>query len=863
MQGGFMSIKVYHFIIVTLLLISSLSATGLQGIVSDQTGKSITAAQVSACGYDASGDSVFYNTMSGFDGEFGFSDMKTGTYYLSCTRAGYLPYRSGPFTLQGTTNLFMNITLLISDVDCINSISGHVYSVPALLPAFIPLAAADVFLVNNIRSYHTRSDQDGLYEFKNVQPGIYFLSAEAFRHVPQVNIDTIEVVDGIDITGENIYLVPVDASELVSLSGHVWSAGITDQNIPQPVYPAYITLMPGRIYILSEDSSGIVAPDTIYPLVRVKNNPDGSYEIPDIPKGHYNVSCEARGYEPEYVFLLDLTTDDVVQDFYLKPITIPLAGRITGKVYFDKIGSPVTSAYISFYEITGTGLPVIPGDSSRSPDRLWPYGVYTDSTGTYSALLPQGQYYVSCKYDYMLDCFSADCIGYPVYHEFYDDVHRLADATPVSILSGQTTTEINFGIPFSPVVPMVTVTGHVTDDQHTPLERSLVRVWQIDVPVMIANSNCRIYTGYTDENGYYKINFRLQEFTPDATLSPFPVYGFMVSAEKSGYQTEFYKEKSEPYLADKLLAFGDTVFSNIDFTLEPRSGANSINGVILSEVGEALADVFVIGARRGTGEIVFTFSDNYGRYALGNLKEDYYYILFAARHYIPEFYDNVYFWEDATPVLATGLVTGIDASMTPLCQHFNWGMLTGIIRDENGQPLDGAMVLIKNQAGEVLNYGLSDGSGSYQIQGLPDGTNQICVSKVNYSANTTWFDFDVSDFEVLLMNFKLNWNPADIPEEQTAALPSRIELMANYPNPFNPATHIQFGLPAAQQVSLKVYDLTGRQVAQLLKANLAAGVHTVIWNGTDHTGRSVSSGIYFYALQGDGFRLVKKMLLNR
>ncbi len=956
-----MSTKVYHLaFIMYFLLVGSLTAAGLQGIVSDQLGTSITGAQVSAYGYDATGDSMFYDTMSGFDGEFSLSNMKAGTYSLNCTHSGYLPYYSEPFTLEENTDLYINVTLLRHNVDCINSISGHVYSVPPLLPAFIPLADADVFLVNNIWSYHTRSNQDGLYEFKNVQPGTYYLSAEAFRHVPQSNIDTIEVVDGSDIAGEDIYLVPVDPSELVKLSGHVWVESVMDQDFPQPVYPAYITLMPGRIYILNEDSSGIVAPDTVYPLIRVKNNPDGSYEIPDIPKGYYNVSCEARGYETEYVFLLDLTTKDVkldfvlkplpadtlialsgcvwedeqwsqqpvyparivlstcnkdgdslfywtennpdgsykinniipgkytakcmargyhtqvihelelkvpvvYQDFYLTPIITPPNGWITGKVYFDNIGSPVTSAYISFFTLDGGGLPIILSDSSIAPGRPIPFGVYTDSTGAYNVPLPPGKYYVSCRYDYMWDCFTGDCIGYPVYQEFYDDAHTLADATPVTVLAEQTTPDINFGIPLSPLEPMVTVTGRVTDDQNTPLEKALVRIWELNTWVIPAVSNYGLHTGHTDENGYYKIEFELDHYRVDNTFGPVPVNGFIVSAEKSGYQIEFYKEKTTPYLADILFAFDDTVFSDIDFTLEPRVGSNSISGVITNESGQVLSDVFVIGSRINTGEIVFTFTDAFGRYTLGNLKEDYYYLLFAAPRYIPEFYDNVYVWQEATVVLAAGLVTGIDASLTPICRHFNWGMLTGLIRDENGQPLNGAMVIIKNQAGEVLNYGLSDGNGSYQIQGLPEGSNQICVSKINYANTTTWFDFDAGDFDVLLMNFTLPLNPADIPgrDDPSAQIPTQIELMANYPNPFNPQTHIQFGLPTAQQVSLKVYDILGKQVVQLLDANMTAGIHTVTWNGTDHTGRSVSSGIYFYALQGDGFRLVKKMLLNR
>jgi hypothetical protein len=521
------------------------------------------------------------------------------------------------------------------------------------------------------------------------------------------------------------------------------------------------------------------------------------------------------------------------------------------------------SAYIAFYAIDGTGLPVIPNDSSITPGRPVPYGVYTDSIGSYIASLPQGKYYVSCTYYYPWDCFTADCIGYGIYREFYDNAHTLADATPVAVLSGQTTADIDFGIPLWVPIPTVTVTGRVTDDQNNPLEKALVRIWELNTWFMAAVSNHDLHTGYTDENGYYKIEFALDHYGIENSFGPLPVNGFIVSAEKSGYQIEFYKEKTTPYLADRLFAFEDTVFSDIDFTLEPCLGSNSISGVITNESGQVLSDVFVIGSRINTGEIVFTFTDSFGRYTLGNLKEDYYYLLFALPRYIPEFYDNVYIWQDATAVLAAGLVTGIDASLTHIGREYNWGLMTGLVKDEYGSPLDGAIVTIKNEQGEVLNYDISGNGGGYEVQGLPTGRNQICVSKVNYTSTTTWFDFDAGDFEVLLMNFTLTWNPSEIPDNPAGEVPTRIELMANYPNPFNPETHIQFGLPAAQKVSLKVYDILGRQIVQILDANMSAGMHTVTWDGTDHAGRSVSSGIYFYALQGDGFRLVKKMILNR
>ncbi len=88
-------------------------------------------------------------------------------------------------------------------------------------------------------------------------------------------------------------------------------------------------------------------------------------------------------------------------------------------------------------------------------------------------------------------------------------------------------------------------------------------------------------------------------------------------------------------------------------------------------------------------------------------------------------------------------------------------------------------------------------------------------------------------------------------------------LLQNHPNPFNPATQITFGLPEMTSVSLVVYDLFGRSVKTLVNELKAAGTHTVQWNGTDHSGKPVSSGIYFYRLQAGEFQQVRKMLVLR
>lgn len=86
-------------------------------------------------------------------------------------------------------------------------------------------------------------------------------------------------------------------------------------------------------------------------------------------------------------------------------------------------------------------------------------------------------------------------------------------------------------------------------------------------------------------------------------------------------------------------------------------------------------------------------------------------------------------------------------------------------------------------------------------------------------------------------------------------------LMQNYPNPFNPETIIQYQLPEAGQVTLKIYNLLGQQVRMLIEQSQPAGVYRQMWNGRDDSGKMVPAGIYFYHLKSGRFSKIKKMLL--
>ncbi len=96
-------------------------------------------------------------------------------------------------------------------------------------------------------------------------------------------------------------------------------------------------------------------------------------------------------------------------------------------------------------------------------------------------------------------------------------------------------------------------------------------------------------------------------------------------------------------------------------------------------------------------------------------------------------------------------------------------------------------------------------------------------------------------------------------------IPTVTELTGNYPNPFNPTTKINFSLKADSKVSLSIYNVRGQKVKTLVKNNMPAGWHSIVWNGRDDNGKSVSSGIYFSrfdAADDDGdYTSIKKMIL--
>lgn len=96
----------------------------------------------------------------------------------------------------------------------------------------------------------------------------------------------------------------------------------------------------------------------------------------------------------------------------------------------------------------------------------------------------------------------------------------------------------------------------------------------------------------------------------------------------------------------------------------------------------------------------------------------------------------------------------------------------------------------------------------------------------------------------------------DATSTQYEPVAGHFELYQNYPNPFNPETNIRFQLPVEGHVSLRVYDMLGREAAKLVEENMASGTYTIPFDAS-----SLSSGVYFYQLKSNGKTLTRRMTL--
>jgi hypothetical protein len=172
-----------------------------------------------------------------------------------------------------------------------------------------------------------------------------------------------------------------------------------------------------------------------------------------------------------------------------------------------------------------------------------------------------------------------------------------------------------------------------------------------------------------------------------------------------------------------------------------------------------------------------------------------------------------------------------------------------VIAGYNDYP-DGDLLLIRtNGYGNVLwerTFGGPAWEGAYEIQLTPDGG--YIISGMTYS-------FGAGNGDAWLI--KTGPDPVSAVHPEASNLyPANFNLLQNYPNPFNPITEISYSIPQAGAVSLRVYDILGRQIAVLVDGFSTPGTYRTTFDGTQ-----LSSGIYFVLLQAGNLSQTCKMVL--
>ena len=155
---------------------------------------------------------------------------------------------------------------------------------------------------------------------------------------------------------------------------------------------------------------------------------------------------------------------------------------------------------------------------------------------------------------------------------------------------------------------------------------------------------------------------------------------------------------------------------------------------------------------------------------------------------------------------------------------------------------------------KLISWDLSKNeTGAWLGDGHLEGTLRFDSFQLTHSEN------DAIKGTVYLKNLRLvkreYLDPAGIAEEITG-IPEEFYLSQNYPNPFNPVTHIDFTLPSAGWVNLKIYDILGRMVMDLVNEKMVAGRYQKTFDAS-----ALSSGTYVYILQAGNFRQAKKMVV--
>ena len=512
------------------------------------------------------------------------------------------------------------------------------------------------------------------------------------------------------------------------------------------------------------------------------------------------------------VFLGD-TTENI--DFHLSE-----SGFITGRV-LDSDLNPVSSIWLNIYDVD-------------NGDYIWPSGGWTDANGYYYfSGLTTGNYKVV-----------TDDYNNGLLNEWYDNKFSLETADAIIVTEGDTTENIDFELSKGGVI-----TGQIYSETDSQLISSDFLVIAFDTygnPVREAWTNTSTYM----IDGLPQGNIRI-----------------CIEDYNSNYGSEWYKDKTDLESADNVaVSLNDTV-RGIDFYL---STSGILKGRVVNEEGEACFAVVI--AFDDFGEIVGdTLTNDSGYYQISGFFDETY-KLFALptdsngwnldTAYSYEWYNDCYFWDDATGIFVSAgdTVEDIDFVLNSI------GVVDGYVMDESFSPVDSVEVLGVTDLSPVYNmiafYGaLSDSNGYYRMPASASYYKFVAFS--NYY-NEQWFylENDYYDARELYLapgaalrnvNFILVSNGVLADKKQFTGASQFNAIVSSSVISGDISVMVYSSLASTEGISVSLVDITGREVySSKFSMNSNSKIITL-------PTKNSPSGVYFLRVSHNGKEFTSKV----
>jgi protocatechuate 3,4-dioxygenase beta subunit len=540
-------------------------------------------------------------------------------------------------------------------------------------------------------------------------------------------------------------------------------------------------------------------------------------------------------------------------------------GIIQGKIT-DTLNAPIPNAVVEVFK------------TENNIGMSFAYAAKTDANGNYRiGRVDPGSYklkanapsmrYQSQWYDGKRDAMSADVIA-------------VQDSPAVTIANFK----LRGGIS---TLPKITVTGTVKDTLGLAINGRNSRVafvraefaLNFGAGATIGSENFRKYFEF-NARGDYRLEGNSDFVFKSAVDSlgnysvQLPPGGYIAFARAAGYAAEFYNEKPDLLSADVILLQENTI--DIHFTLSPLPPIvlGEIKGAVIDSALDipvparviAFRDRWRVGDKHGIARVYVTDTDSMGAYAFSDLLPGRYVVLAVPLgSYAPAFYsenDTANFrWKRASVIVIDGnSIDDINIFVRPLDPSLNGftNIFGKVEHGGNSGTAKAGTIVYAYRNNRIAGYAFTNANGNYSINGLAPGQYTVFADKPGFNESsvvTVGVAYDLTGSPLSgSADFTLT-SLTSVTVDRTVQ-PTEYVLEQNYPNPFNPATSIRYTLPAAGDVTMKVFDVLGKEVAILVNQFQQSGNYTVTFTAND-----LSSGIYFYRLETGSVKQVKKMIL--